>query len=88
MDEASGTQYLQLGAVQGVSSRSPHDSVASSPGSPRQVSFLSSMPPSEHHDGPQLTQLTSHISYTGDVDSPSSGNMSRYVKKRRKEYFI
>lgn len=78
----AGAQYLQLDGVQGVSSRSPHDSVASSPDdSPRRVSFLNSMPPSEHHqgtiDGPQLTQLTSHISYTGDVDSPPSGNMSR-----------
>lgn len=81
IEESTGAQYLQLDGVQGVSSGSPHDSTSSSPESPRRVSFLNSVPPSEQHhgtiDGPQLTQLTSHISYTGGVDSPPSGNMSR-----------
>lgn len=82
IEGSSGAQYLQLGGVQGVASGSPHDSVASSPDSPRSVAFLSTMPPSEQHmdGGPQLTQLTSHISYTGGVDSPPSGNMSRWAR--------
>lgn len=82
IEETSGAQYLQLDSVHGgVTSGSPHESAASSPGSPRRVAFthLNSITPSEHHgnvESPQLTQLSSHISYTGGVDSPPAGNIN------------
>lgn len=82
IEEQSGAQYLQLEGVQGVTSGSPHDSIASSPGSPQTAAFthLNSMAPTDHHgnlESPQLTQLSSHISYTGGVDSPPSGNIAK-----------
>ncbi|KAH1001661.1 hypothetical protein HUJ04_005649 [Dendroctonus ponderosae] len=67
---------LQLGAPQGPSNgASPHDSESPSPGSPhRGLAFASlSMQPDTHTilepAGAQLTQLTSHISYTGGLES-------------------
>jgi hypothetical protein len=80
--EEPGTQYLQLDPIQGVATNSPHGSGDSAPGSPRRPAFthLNTISPSEHQgtlDSPQLTQLSSHISYSGTVDSPPSGNISR-----------
>ena len=81
IDESPGTEYLQLGTVHNVSNGSPNGSANSSSGSPRRVAFthLGSIP-SEHPtniEGSHLTQLTSHISYTGEIDSPSGVNLAR-----------
>lgn len=83
IDDASGTEYLQLGTVQNVSNGSPNGSGNSSSGSPRRVAFthLNSIPTSDHHtiiEGSHLTQLTSHISYTGDIEASPGVNLARY----------
>jgi hypothetical protein len=82
IEESSGTEYLQLGTVHNVSNGSPNGSGNSSSGSPRRVAFthLNSIQASEHHpsmEGSHLTQLTSHISYTGEIDSSQGVNLGR-----------
>ncbi|XP_063902857.1 transcription factor GATA-4-like isoform X3 [Zophobas morio] len=86
IDESPGTEYLQLGTVHNVSNGSPNGSANSSSGSPRRVAFthLGSIP-SEHPtniEGSHLTQLTSHISYTGEIDSPSGVNLASTIYPR------
>ncbi|KAF5305670.1 hypothetical protein FQA39_LY09159 [Lamprigera yunnana] len=80
LEESGNSQYLQLDSVQGVTSNSPNDSSTSSPGSPRRavLTHLNSVPPSEQSnlEGPQLTQLSHHISYSGNLDSVTSGGIT------------
>uniref|UniRef100_A0AAR5Q1P5 GATA-type domain-containing protein n=1 Tax=Dendroctonus ponderosae TaxID=77166 RepID=A0AAR5Q1P5_DENPD len=78
---------LQLGAPQGPSNgASPHDSESPSPGSPhRGLAFASlSMQPDTHTilepAGAQLTQLTSHISYTGGLESNGAAGTSIFAR--------
>ncbi|KAF2880247.1 hypothetical protein ILUMI_25925 [Ignelater luminosus] len=85
--EEQGAQYLQLDSVQGVTSNSPNGSGTSSPGSPRRAAaftHLNSIPPSEQGnlEGPQLTQLSNHISYSGTIDCATSGNISSPLYSR------
>ncbi|KAK5647139.1 hypothetical protein RI129_005603 [Pyrocoelia pectoralis] len=78
LEEGGNSQYLQLDTVQGVASNSPNGSGTSSPGSPRRavLTHLNSVPPNEQGnlEGPQLTQLSHHISYSGNLES--SGNIT------------
>ncbi|KAB0797090.1 hypothetical protein PPYR_08084 [Photinus pyralis] len=78
LEEGANSQYLQLDTVQGVASSSPNGSGTSSPGSPRRavLTHLNSVPPNEQGnlEGPQLTQLSHHISYSGNLES--SGNIA------------
>ncbi|RZB40115.1 transcription factor GATA-5-like, partial [Asbolus verrucosus] len=87
IDESSGTEYLQLGTVHNVSNGSPNGSGNSSSGSPRRVAFahLNSIQTAEHHpnmEGSHLTQLTSHISYTGDIEASPGVNITGTLYSR------
>ncbi|XP_044266671.1 transcription factor GATA-4-like isoform X1 [Tribolium madens] len=87
IDETSGTEYLQLGTVQNVSNGSPNGSANSNSGSPRRVAFthLNSIQTSDHHtiiEGSHLTQLTSHISYTGEIESSPGVNIASTLYAR------
>ncbi|EFA04529.1 serpent [Tribolium castaneum] len=87
IDETSGTEYLQLGTVQNVSNGSPNGSANSNSGSPRRVAFthLNSIQTSDQHTiigGSHLTQLTSHISYTGDIESTPGVNIASSLYSR------
>ncbi|XP_068904786.1 transcription factor GATA-4-like isoform X4 [Tenebrio molitor] len=91
IEESSGTEYLQLGTVHNVSNGSPNGSGNSSSGSPRRVAFthLNSIQASEHHpsmEGSHLTQLTSHISYTGEIDSSQGVNLGSLYSRNTGTY--
>ncbi|XP_056633625.1 transcription factor GATA-4-like isoform X1 [Diorhabda sublineata] len=84
--EANGNDYLQLGPTTIANGSPPQDSGSPSPGSPR-VYTLSTIHTGDDQqsviEGSQLTQLTSHISYTGvGMNSPSGGNISSPLYSR------
>lgn len=81
LEEANGTEYLQLGPTAIANGSPSQGSGSPSPGSPSRVYSLSAIHSGDEHqsaiEGSQLTQLTSHISYTGSgMNSPTEGNMS------------
>ncbi|XP_072379792.1 uncharacterized protein [Diabrotica undecimpunctata] len=87
LEEANGTEYLQLGPT-AIANGSPTQGSGGSPspGSPRVYSLSAIHSGDEHQstiEGSQLTQLTSHISYTGvGISSPNSANMSSPLYSR------
>ncbi|XP_028154900.1 transcription factor GATA-4-like isoform X1 [Diabrotica virgifera virgifera] len=87
LEEANGTEYLQLGPT-AIANGSPTQGSGGSPspGSPRVYSLSAIHSGDEHQstiEGSQLTQLTSHISYTGvGISSPNSANISSPLYSR------
>ncbi|XP_023013321.1 uncharacterized protein isoform X2 [Leptinotarsa decemlineata] len=88
LEEANGTEYLQLVPTT-MTNGSPHGSGTPSPGTPTRAYNLHStiQTTDDHHatiEGSHLTQLTSHISYTGVVglNSGTSNTMSSPMYSR------
>ncbi|CAG9853618.1 unnamed protein product [Phyllotreta striolata] len=91
IEEANGTEYLQLEPTAIANGSPSQGSGSPSPGSPSQVYRLSTIHSGEEHqstiEGSHLTQLTSHISYTGTgMNSPTGANMSSPLYSRPSGY--
>ncbi|XP_018579822.1 transcription factor GATA-4 isoform X2 [Anoplophora glabripennis] len=86
LEEAPGAEYLQLGPT-GISNGSPQGSGTPSPGSPNRVYNLHTIQAGDSHhstiEGSQLTQLTTHISYTGvGLNSPTGASITSPLYSR------